>query len=115
MFSELEPPDSSHLLLSDSIKKVLELSVGSAREQGLFFIGTASLVVGIMRLESENINTILAHFDVQRQDIIEQAESYALKDDNFEKQSSHEYLAQKDADPIGCFATIRNVFGLSNE
>lgn len=118
VFPKLEKSDSDsyQLDLTADVRKVLELSVDSARRQGVYYISTAHLLIGMMRLNRENINTILAHFDVKRQDVIELADAHARKSDTPEKDLWRTQIAKrKNVGRAGCFASLLDLFGLSNE
>lgn len=116
-FSQLDPlaKNIQVLDLSDESKEVLQLAVNSAGKQELSFVGTASILIGMLRLESDNIDTTLKHFDVQRKDIIKRAEYYAVQEDTLEYQTWQKYLAREGSETKGCIASIRNMIGLNDD
>ncbi len=115
-FVKPKHPLDPHMDLADSIKATLQLGVDSATSQGFYIIGTGSLLIGIMRLDSENIDAILEHFNVQRKDIIKQAEYYMTKGDTLEQQAQKEYFDELNrTQSLGCFDTIRNMIGLNDD
>jgi len=70
---QIFPPDDvlrRNPILADETKKVLELSVETARRFGHHYIGTEHLLGGMMRLGKAEINTILAHFNTDADTII---------------------------------------------
>lgn len=77
------PPQAKNadvIELSDTVKRMLELSVVSAREHGHFWIGSGHMLVGLMRYEKDDMITdVLEHFAVRRKDINQRASEY-LKD-----------------------------------
>ncbi len=107
-FIETFDPNLPHIDLADTTKTVLELSVDSARRQGLHLISTENLLIGLLRLKSNNMDKILAHFDVQRKDIIKLAEDYVIRENSSQKRKNEDNI-----DDIGCFAIIANTLGIN--
>lgn len=63
--------------LSEGVKRVLELSVDTARRVGDNVINSGHMLIGVMRYEeSPIIDDILDHFDVSRDEVIQQAHKY---------------------------------------
>ena len=83
-FADTIDPNSPHIQLSNTMKTVLELSVESSRKLNHDYMGSENLLIGLMHLKSESMDKILAHFDVQRDAIIQHAESYAKQADNLQ-------------------------------
>lgn len=86
-FADTITPNSPQIELSDTIKPMLELSVESSRKLNHDYIGSENLLIGLMRLKSESMDKILVHFDVQRNDIIKLAETYAKQADDLQKKN----------------------------
>jgi len=63
-------PPLQHVDLADDTKKVLELAVDTARGMGHYYIGSEHLLIGMMRLDRAEINTILKHFKVDAATLI---------------------------------------------
>lgn len=89
-FTDTFDSNLPHIDLAHTTIKVLELSVEFARGFGIHYISSVGLLIGLMRIESENMDKILAHFDVQRKDVIKLAKSmlknmYMLKTKRMKK------------------------------
>lgn len=91
---ELDHPYTGIPDISEDCKQVLIHTVEIAREKNHRFIGTAHILIGLMRFESEEINQILEHFDVQAKDIVKQAEYYLADDNTYERKLSLELIEQ---------------------
>lgn len=63
--------------LSDAIKRILELSLDSARQHEHFWIGSGHLLIGLLGYEKDDlIGDVLDHFAVHRVDIIQRTGEY---------------------------------------
>ncbi len=114
-FANIKPSDTSQLDLSSDLKAILELSLDSMLRQGLHLVGTSHLLIGMMRYDLENVDKILVHFDVQRNEILKRAEFYAMKNDTLETQEEQAYLTQLDNESEGCINSILNMIGLNDD
>lgn len=56
--------------LAEFTKKSLNLSVDTARRLGHYYLGTGHLLIGILRLDKPQINSILAHFGTDAKTVI---------------------------------------------
>lgn len=101
--------------LSADTKKMLELAVDTARRKGHHYIGTAHMLIGILRLDSEEINALLEHFDVETKEILKRAEYYLDHANSIEQQEAQQLLIDyfSESDGVGCFASIMQFLGLA--
>lgn len=111
--------DVTFLDLSDDVKRMLEFSIDTARRKGHLHIATGHLLIGLMRLESEIIDEILAHFDVQKKDITKRAEYYFDDAESSEQQMMKKQIEQQFTDALagrkGCAGEIMNLLGFNGK
>jgi ATP-dependent Clp protease ATP-binding subunit ClpC len=71
--------------LSEDVRKSLELSVDAARQVGHHYIDSEHLLIGIMRVDKPEMNSILAHFSTDAKTVIEHTEAVLNQRNNSKK------------------------------
>ena len=71
--------------LSQTTKKVLELSVDAARRVGHHYIDSEHLLIGIMRVNKPEITSLLAHFGTDAKTVIKHTEAVLKQRNNSKK------------------------------
>jgi ATP-dependent Clp protease ATP-binding subunit ClpA len=95
--------------LSASTKKLLELSVDTARRRGHHIIHSTHFLVALMRLEHHGVEAILAHFQVESKDIIKAVEhDWVEYPEKFRRNENLGDLVTE----IGCWGVLQMVFGV---
>ena len=109
--SVLHPANNDHPLrfegvsFADESEELFRLSMVDATLRGYDYIASAHLLIGMMRLKSPLVDDILAHFSLDRKQVIKATEYYFEHSIEVEKRRIP--ISEVDEETIGCLPAIR--------
>ncbi len=109
--SVLHPANNKHPLrfegvkFSDEAEELFRLSMIDATLRGYDYIASAHLLIGMMRLKSQVVDDILAHFSLERKQVIKATETYF--EHSIEVEKHRIPISVTDDDAIGCLPALR--------